>query len=149
MRFAIEFSADAERDFDLVFDHLLESYIDLGEGAEEALDHAAGRVMEILRAADRLTSFSATGHGTRRHSARDSPSRHFPGDLLVRRRSGSAQSPCSCRILRRPGSRQADARAPPRRKRDALILDFWSDLAAKEIVKEFFLPAETETQKER
>lgn len=41
MRLAIEFSADAERDFDLIVDHLFESYLVFGERTEEALDHAA------------------------------------------------------------------------------------------------------------
>jgi plasmid stabilization system protein ParE len=63
MRFAIEFSADAERDFDLIFDHLLESYVAFGEGAEEALDHAAQRVMNIRKAADRLANFPLRGTG--------------------------------------------------------------------------------------
>jgi toxin ParE1/3/4 len=61
MRFAIEFSADAERDFGLIFDHLFESYVAFGEGTEEALDHAAQRVMDIRKAADRLTSFPIRG----------------------------------------------------------------------------------------
>ena len=61
MRFAIEFSADAERDFDLIFDHLFESYVAVGEGTEEALDHAARRVMNIVKAADRLASFPLRG----------------------------------------------------------------------------------------
>ncbi len=57
MRFGIEFSADAEHDFDLIFDHLFESYVAFGEGTEEALDHAAQRVMDIRKAASRLASF--------------------------------------------------------------------------------------------
>ncbi len=61
MRFAIEFSADAERDFGLIFDHLFESYVAFGEGTEEALDHAARRVMDIRKAADRLASFPLRG----------------------------------------------------------------------------------------
>jgi plasmid stabilization system protein ParE len=61
MRFAIEFSADAERDFDLIFDHLFESYLAFGERTEEALDHAAQRVMDIRKAADRLASFPLRG----------------------------------------------------------------------------------------
>ncbi|MGE0151352.1 MAG: type II toxin-antitoxin system RelE/ParE family toxin [Reyranellaceae bacterium] len=61
MRFAIEFSADAERDFDLIFDHLFESYVAFGEGTEEALDHAARRIMDIRQAADRLASFPLRG----------------------------------------------------------------------------------------
>ena len=61
MRFAIEFSADAERDFGLIFDYLFESYVAFGEGAEEAPDHAARRTMDIRKAADRLTSFPLRG----------------------------------------------------------------------------------------
>ena len=61
MRFAIEFSADAERDFDLIFDQLLESYVAFGEDTEEALDHAARRVMAIRKAADRPASFPLRG----------------------------------------------------------------------------------------
>ena len=61
MRFAIEFSADAERDFDLIFDHLFESYVAFGEATEEALDHAALRVRAIPKAADRLASFPLRG----------------------------------------------------------------------------------------
>ena len=61
MRFAIEFSADAERDFGLIFDHLFESYLDFGESTEEALDHAARRVRDIAKAADRLASFPLRG----------------------------------------------------------------------------------------
>jgi toxin ParE1/3/4 len=61
MRFAIEFSADAERDFDLIFDHLFESYVTFGEGTEEALNHAARRVMDIRKAVDRLASFPLRG----------------------------------------------------------------------------------------
>jgi plasmid stabilization system protein ParE len=57
VRFAIELSADAERDFGLIFDHLFESYVAFGEGTEEALNHAARRVMDIRKAADRLASF--------------------------------------------------------------------------------------------
>ena len=61
MRFAIEFSADAEGDFDLIFDHLFESYVAFGEGPEEALEHAARRVMAIRKAADRLARFPLRG----------------------------------------------------------------------------------------
>ncbi len=61
MRFAIEFSTDAERDFDLIFDHLFESYVAFGEGTEEALEHAGRRVMDIRKAVDRLASFPLRG----------------------------------------------------------------------------------------
>lgn len=61
MRFAIEFSADAERDFGLIFDHLFENYVAFGEGTEEALDHATRRLMDIRKAADRLARFPIRG----------------------------------------------------------------------------------------
>jgi plasmid stabilization system protein ParE len=57
MRFAIEFAADAERDFDLIFDHLFESYAAFGEDTEDALNHASRRLMDIRKVADRLASF--------------------------------------------------------------------------------------------
>jgi plasmid stabilization system protein ParE len=61
VKFAIEFSADAEADFGLIFDHLFESYLAFGEDTEQALDHAARRVMNIRKAADRLTTFPLRG----------------------------------------------------------------------------------------
>ncbi len=54
MAFRLEFSAEAERDFGLIFDHLLESYIGFGERAEIAIDHAEARVLEIRATADRI-----------------------------------------------------------------------------------------------
>ena len=61
MPFAIEFSARSERDFELIFDHLFESYLHFGESIEEALDHAAKRILDIRRAADRLSTFPIRG----------------------------------------------------------------------------------------
>lgn len=61
MKFAIEFSADAEADFGLIFDHLLESYLAFGEDTVEAFSHAARRVMAIRKAADRLANFLLRG----------------------------------------------------------------------------------------
>ena len=54
MAFRLEFSAEAEHDFGLIFDHLLRSYLDFGESLESALDHAAARVLEIRSAAERI-----------------------------------------------------------------------------------------------
>ena len=51
MTFLIEFSADAEHDFELIFDHLFESYGSFGESVEEALDHAARRIDGIRQSA--------------------------------------------------------------------------------------------------
>ena len=54
MRFRIEFSAEAERDFALIFDHLFESYRSLGSRVEAALDHSEERIRDSRQEADRL-----------------------------------------------------------------------------------------------
>ena len=56
MAYRLEFSAEAERDFGLIFDHLLRSYLEFGESLESALDHAKARVVEIRAAAERILS---------------------------------------------------------------------------------------------
>ena len=56
MGFRLEFSAEAERDFGLIFDHLLRSYLDFGESLESALDHAGTRVLEIRAVAERIST---------------------------------------------------------------------------------------------
>jgi plasmid stabilization system protein ParE len=43
----LEYSAEAERDFELIFDHLFTAYSDLGDHPDEALERAAGRVREL------------------------------------------------------------------------------------------------------
>ncbi len=54
MAFRLEFSVEAERDFGLIFDHLLRSYQGFGESPESALDLAAARVLEIRADAERI-----------------------------------------------------------------------------------------------
>lgn len=61
MSFAVEFSAESERDFELIFDHLFESYIGFGESPKEALERAAQRVIGIRSAADRLATYPIRG----------------------------------------------------------------------------------------
>lgn len=56
MRFRIEFSAEAERDFALIFDHLFESYLGFGESGETALDHCEARIRDITQEAYRLAA---------------------------------------------------------------------------------------------
>lgn len=56
MAWRTEFSADAVRDFELIFDHLLQSYIGFGEGAEDAAEKAAARVEAIRAAGEGLAS---------------------------------------------------------------------------------------------
>ena len=48
MRFRIEFSAEAECDFALIFDHLFESYRNIGEIVETALDQCEVRIHKAL-----------------------------------------------------------------------------------------------------
>ena len=54
MVFRLEFSVEAERDFGLIFDHLLQSYLGFGESPESAFDHAEARALEIRAAAERI-----------------------------------------------------------------------------------------------
>ena len=52
MVYSLEFSAEAEHDFELIFDHLRRSYLDFGESPHSALHHAEPRVLEIRAAAE-------------------------------------------------------------------------------------------------
>jgi len=61
MTFTIEFSADSERDFELIFDHLFDSYLAFGDSQAEALERAARRIFGIRAGADRLTEFPNRG----------------------------------------------------------------------------------------
>ena len=61
MAYRLEFSVEAERDFELIFDHLLHSYLQFGESLECALDHAAARILEIRAAADRIPTAPLRG----------------------------------------------------------------------------------------
>jgi len=74
MVFSLEFSADAERDFELIFDHLLQSYFGVGESLESALDHAEARVLEVRAAAERILT---APHRGERHDDILPGSRHL------------------------------------------------------------------------
>jgi plasmid stabilization system protein ParE len=52
--YAVEFAAEAERDFELIFDFLEESYRSFGESTEDAIAHAARHVEAIRAMAARL-----------------------------------------------------------------------------------------------
>jgi len=54
MAFRREFAAAAEHDFGLIFDHLLQSYLDFGESPESAFDHAEARTAEVRGTAERI-----------------------------------------------------------------------------------------------
>ncbi|MFP7674900.1 type II toxin-antitoxin system RelE/ParE family toxin [Marivita sp. S0852] len=47
----VEFAAAVERDFELIFDHLLSSYQDLGEDFDIAFDRAEQRILAIQTSA--------------------------------------------------------------------------------------------------
>ena len=61
MPYRIEFAEASERDLDLIFDHLFESYAGFGESTDQALDHAGQRIMGIRAAAERLALFPERG----------------------------------------------------------------------------------------
>lgn len=61
MRFRLEFSAEAEHDFVLIFDHLFASYRAFGETVEDALDHSEDRIRAIRAQADRLAEVPHRG----------------------------------------------------------------------------------------
>jgi toxin ParE1/3/4 len=52
--YAVEFAVAAQRDFELIFDFLEESYLSFGESTEDAVARAASRVEAIRAAAIRL-----------------------------------------------------------------------------------------------
>ena len=54
MAYYLEFSVEAERDFELIFDHLLDSYLDFGESIETAFERAGARVLEMRMGAERI-----------------------------------------------------------------------------------------------
>jgi len=64
MAFSLEFSADAETDFGLILDHLIESYLAFGEEPGEAVDHAVRRIHEIRESAGRILT---APHRAERH----------------------------------------------------------------------------------
>ena len=61
MPYRIERSEDADRDLEAIFDFLVESYLSLGERAEEALDRAADRIRGINDAMESLGDFPFRG----------------------------------------------------------------------------------------
>jgi plasmid stabilization system protein ParE len=54
MPYRIEFAEASERDLELIFDHLFESYLSFGESTDQTLDHAGQRIMGIRASAERL-----------------------------------------------------------------------------------------------
>lgn len=64
MAFKVVFAADAERDFELIFDFLVESYLGFGESEESAIERAFERVQSIRKDAISIgkAPFRGTAH---------------------------------------------------------------------------------------
>ena len=63
MAFRPESAAEAVREFGLIFDHLLRSYLGSGESPESAFDHAESRTAEIRGDAERILTALYRGEG--------------------------------------------------------------------------------------
>ena len=61
MAWRIEFSADAEQDFSLIFDHLFESYLSFGDDRDRAFERAEKRLEEIIVSAENLCTAPRRG----------------------------------------------------------------------------------------
>ena len=57
----VEFAAAAERDFELIFDHLLQSYQEFGDGFDPAFDRAEQRISAIQSSARDLAKIPFQG----------------------------------------------------------------------------------------
>ncbi len=51
----VEFATAAEQDFELIFDHLLQTYQDFGDDLDVAFDRARQRILSIQSSASDLT----------------------------------------------------------------------------------------------
>ncbi len=57
----VEFAAAAERDFELIFDHLLQSYQEFGDDFDTAFDRAEQRIEDIQSSASDLAKVPFQG----------------------------------------------------------------------------------------
>lgn len=64
MNWRIEFAGDAERDFELILDHLIDSYASFGDSPSEATQRAIQRLENIL---DDLLRIATAPHRGQRH----------------------------------------------------------------------------------
>jgi len=72
----VEFAAGTERDFELIFDHLHQSYLSFGDDEDTAFDRAANRIRDLHSAAAAMSR--APYQGTLREDI-------LPGLRFVRR----------------------------------------------------------------
>lgn len=73
---ALEYAETAECDFELIFDHLLGSYLELGDPPDDAFDRVAERLRSLRHEIDRLVETPYIG--TLRSDA-------YPGIRFLRR----------------------------------------------------------------
>ncbi|MEE9330459.1 MAG: type II toxin-antitoxin system RelE/ParE family toxin [Parvularculaceae bacterium] len=59
--YKVVFSADADLDFELIFDFLFESYLGFDQNVETALEQATKKTQSIRRAADKLAKHPYRG----------------------------------------------------------------------------------------
>ncbi len=57
----LEYSEDAERDFELIFDHLFDAYVELGDSPDEAVERTAERIRKLRVEIDRLVDTPISG----------------------------------------------------------------------------------------
>lgn len=64
MTYEVIYSADAERDFELIFDFLFQSYVGFGDPPDSAVSHAQQRLLDIHSDIEKLgnTPFCGTLH---------------------------------------------------------------------------------------
>ena len=62
MTWRTEFAADAERDFELIFDHLFDAYEGFGEARAGAFVRAGQRVERIRTAAEKIARAPLSRH---------------------------------------------------------------------------------------
>lgn len=52
----LEYSGDAESDFELIFDHLFDAFVELGDSPDEALERTAERTRRLRVEIERLVA---------------------------------------------------------------------------------------------
>ncbi|MEF0943114.1 type II toxin-antitoxin system RelE/ParE family toxin [Rhizobium sp. BR 362] len=57
----LEYSEDAERDFELIFDHLFDAYVEFGDAPHQAVERTAERIHKLRAAIDRLVETPCSG----------------------------------------------------------------------------------------
>jgi len=61
MAWTTEYSSDAERDFELIFDHLFDSYVGFGTAPADAFELAAARLEQIRAAGEAIAKAAYQG----------------------------------------------------------------------------------------